>query len=197
MATNLWPALRHPNTNVVDGAIRGLARAGLLTADYLEEHRAGFHSADEHTRWLSLSLVAHAGANAGGFVSELRAAGLRKGPHQHLALFGLTMVLESSKEAPTEQRFAAAEALLASDDADHALSAFGRLDQFGSGSPQVTLITGALINPNAEVRAEAARRLGVMGPAARPALPNLRTLRQDPEQFVRDAVELALPKIGE
>lgn len=61
----------------------------------------------------------------------------------------------------------------------------------------MTLITVALANPNAEVRAKAAERLGELVPAARSALPQLRGLRQDPEQAVRDAVDLALPKIGE
>ena len=91
----------------------------------------------------------------------------------------------------------AAEAILASDSNDFALSALSGVYLFGTGWPQVTLITVALANPNAEVRAKAAERLGELGPAARPALPKLRGLRQDPEQAVRDAVELALPKIGE
>ena len=197
LATNLWPALQDPDQNVVIGAMQGLGRAGLLTAAYLEPHRVGFHSTDAHTRWLSLNLVAHSGVNAAGFVPELRAVGLHKGPDQYAALSGLTMVL-FSREPPTEQRFAAAEALLASDSAPNALSALRLLEDFGARWPQlVALITGALAHPDAEVRAEAARHLGVMGPAARPALPQLRALRQDPEKQVRDAVELALPKIGE
>ena len=172
LATNLWPALQDPDQNVVIGAMRGLGRAGLLTAAYLEPHRVGFHSTDAHTRWLSLNLVAHAGVNAAGFVPELRAVGLRKGPDQYAALAGLRMV-HFSQGPPTEQRFAAAEAILASDSNYDALSAMRDLDLFGTGWPQVTLITVALANPDAEVRAEAARRLGVMGPAARPALPKI------------------------
>ena len=196
LATNLWPALQDPDQNVVSGAMSGLGRAGLLTAAYLEPHRVGFHSTDAHTRWLSLNLVARSGVNAAGFVPELRAVGLRKGPDQYAALAGLRMV-HFSQGPPTEQRFAAAEAILASDSNDFALSALSGVYLFGTGWPQVTLITVALANPNAEVRAKAAERLGELGPAARPALPKLRGLRQDPEQAVRDAVELALPKIGE
>ena len=196
LATNLWPALQDPDQNVVIGAMQGLGRADLLTAAYLEPHRVGFHSTDAHTRWLSLNLVAHSGVNAAGFVPELRAVGLRKGPDQYAALEGLRMV-HLIQGPPTEQRFAAAEAILASDSDHFALFAMRDVDLFGTGWPQVTLITGALANPNAEVRAKAAERLGELGPAARSALPQLRGLRQDPEQAVRDAVELALPKIGE
>ncbi len=173
LATNLWPALQHTNLDVVGGAISGLARAGLLTVAYLESHRAGFHSTDGRTRWLSLNLVANAGLNAGGFVPELRAIGLVKGPLQSTALACLTELL-SSKKPPIKQRFAAAEALLASDSATDALSALGLLEQFGASWPQVVaLITGALAHPDTEVRAEAARHLGVMGPAARRALPKI------------------------
>ncbi len=196
LATNLWPALQDPDQNVVSGAMQGLGRAGLLTAAYLEPHRVGFHSTDAHTRWLSLNLVVHSDVNAAGFVPELRAVGLRKGPDQYAALAGLRMV-HFSQGLPTEQRFAATEAILASDSNSDALFALSGVYLFGTGWPQVTLITVALANPNAEVRAKAAERLGELGPAARPALPKLRGLRQDPEQAVRDAVELALPKIGE
>ena len=196
LATNLWPALQDPEQFVVIGAMQGLGRAGLLTAAYLEPHRAGFHSTDAHTRWLSLNLVVHSDVNAAGFVPELRAVGLRKGPDQYAALAGLRIV-HFSQGPPTEQRFAAAEAILASDSDHYALFAMDALYPFGTGWPQVTLITVALANPNAEVRAKAAERLGELGPAARSALPQLRRLHQDPEQAVRDAVELALPKIGE
>ncbi len=197
LATNFWPLLRHPDQNVLLGAIRGLGRAGLLTPAYLEPHRSGFHSTNADTRWLSLNLVAHAGADAAGFVPELRAVGLLKGPGQNIALSVLTTVL-FSKGPPTGQRFAAAEAILASDSAHEAIFAMHLVQDFGSGWPQVvTLIEGALANPDAEVRSEAANQLGQLGPAARPALPKLRALRQDGSKRVRDAVELALPKIGE
>lgn len=198
LATNLWPTLQDPDSNVVVGGIVGLARAGLLTPSYLEQHRAGFRSADTRTRWLSLELVAHSGTSAGGFVPELRAIGLRAGPNKTTALSSLLEVVFRS-DAPADQRFAATEAILASDaphDAWSAIDILFRDFRFGP-TKVVPLFTGALANANAEVRTKAAETLGNLGSTARSALPELRALRQDPEKQVRDAVESALPKIGE
>ena len=97
-----------------------------------------------------------------------------------------------------DRRRAAAEALIASDSAGDAWDAVSKLDQLGLDSAQMlSSVTNALVHPSENVRAKAAETLGQLGPAARPALPQLRALRQDEWKMVRDAVEAALPKIGE
>ena len=96
------------------------------------------------------------------------------------------------------QHLAAAEAMVASDSAGDAWEALTQLGPLGADADQIlTLATGALGHPSACVRAEAAEILARLGPSARPALPKLRALRQDKWKMVRDAVEFALPKIGE
>lgn len=63
------------------------------------------------------------------------------------------------------------------------------------GAPAVPALAGALSSSSAETRALAARTLGRIGLGARGALPELRTLLNDPAPEVREAAEFALPMI--
>jgi predicted Ser/Thr protein kinase len=60
----------------------------------------------------------------------------------------------------------------------------------------VPSLVRALTHDQPRVRAEAVRALGVTGPAARPAVPDLLALRADPSPEVRRAVEEALDRLA-
>jgi HEAT repeat protein len=60
----------------------------------------------------------------------------------------------------------------------------------------VPLLRRALEDDDGDVRREAAEALGELGRAARPALPRLRQLANDPEIMVRYAANHARAKIG-
>jgi HEAT repeat protein len=58
-------------------------------------------------------------------------------------------------------------------------------------------LTAVLKDPKANVRRDAARSLGQIGPAARPAVPALRALANDPDEGVRAAAKKSLGILGE
>lgn len=133
-----------------------------------------------------------------GFVPELRRVALHQSPTQGAALEALKTLFSRSPSQPPAIRLAAAEALVASDNATAAWGALIGLGSLGADEAQAWVpIIEALAHPSPNVRAKAAELLGKLGPEARPALPQLRALQKDEWKMVRDAVEIALPKIGE
>ena len=197
LETNLWPALQE-GRDLASAAIQGLSLARQLTPERLEPFRKGFQSEDTNISWLSLNLVAASGPMAAGFVPELRQVALRQSPDQATAMGALRTVLSAEARQLADLRFAAAEALIASDNSGAAWEALVVLPSIDPNGEQTRLLaTKALAHPVANIRAKGADVLGRLGPAARPALPQLRALRNDEWKMVRDAVELALPKIGE
>ncbi len=198
LATNLWPAL-HEDHETAQAAIRGLNYADQLTSERIEPFRKEFASDDANERWVALNLVVNSDASVmAGFVPELRRVALHQSPTQSAALEALKTLFSQNPSQPPSIRLAAAEALVASDNATAAWGALIGLSSLGADEVQTWLpITEALAHPSPNVRAKAAELLGKLGPAARPALPQLRALQNDQWKMVRDAVEIALPKIGE
>ena len=197
LETNLWPALQE-GRDLATAAIQGLSLARQLTPERLEPFRKGFQSDDTNISWLSLNLVAASGPMAAGFIPELRQVALHQSPDQATALGALRAVLSAEARQTAEHRFAAAEALIASDSSAAAWDALVVLPSIDPNAEQPRLLaTKALAHPVANIRAKGADVLGRLGPAARPAGPQLRALRNDEWKMVRDAVELALRKIGE
>ncbi|HTH47447.1 MAG TPA: HEAT repeat domain-containing protein [Candidatus Limnocylindria bacterium] len=197
LATNLWAAVRE-DRDLAFAAVQGLSRARQLTPERLERFRRGFQSADPDLRWLSLNLVAASGTSAAGFIPELRQPALYHSPDQDTALGALKLLLSAEARQSREVRLAAAEALLASDNSSVAWEALTALPSLGATEARtLSLASQALGHVSANVRARAAEMLGQLGTAARPARPQLLALRNDEWKMVRDAVEIALPKIGE
>lgn len=197
LVTNLWPAV-HAERDVAAAAIQGLSQARQLTPDRLERFRRGFQSPDPRLRWLSLNLVAASGAPAAGFIPELRQQALYHSPDQDTALGALKLLLSPEAKQPREVHLAIAEAFLASDNSQAAWETLITLPALGPTDAQVlALLTQALSHASANVRARAAEMLGQMGALARPVRSQLLLLQNDEWKMVRDAVEAALPKIGE
>jgi HEAT repeat protein len=73
-------------------------------------------------------------------------------------------------------------------------SAAGALAQIGPAA--IPSLKTALADPNPQVRRQAARALGKMGPEAAPSVAELTATLNDPDPTVRDAAIRALGQIG-
>ncbi|HTH48760.1 MAG TPA: HEAT repeat domain-containing protein [Candidatus Limnocylindria bacterium] len=172
--------LRSTNREVVMAAIEGLAEARQLTSDRLEAFRAGFHSEVGSEHWLSVMIVGASGSGvAARFVPELIGAADPRSPDSKRALQGLFLVMTGAA-APADRRFSAAEAYLALESNPDRWGALNSLSRQGTNAACLLPVVIPMLNdttPN--VRAKAAEVLGQIGPAARPALPQLRALQND------------------